>query len=300
MGIPSNVTATFEMVDPAKAKRWLATNDDNYRRLDPKIVTVYKVIMANGEWHMNGAPLVFDPKGRLVDGQHRLAAIVAADVALPMLVVRGASDMGMDRGRPRNFTQDLAHVGHRHTATLAAALRIVALYNEGQISAMTHGGINTTRFPWMTDDYLMGLCEKCADLPKSVMWASVEMSQRTGIPRSVLASTHYLLGEEFATERDQFYAGVVSGAGLETGSPILALRRAVQIDREHATKRHVQVSSRRMLALVSKAWNAWLMGERMQLLKFLDTEAMPLLIRSQADDVPPTLIESAKKKAARV
>ena len=45
--------------------------------------------MQNGEWKLNGKSICFDWNGRLLNGQHRLSAVVRSGVPLTTLVVRG-------------------------------------------------------------------------------------------------------------------------------------------------------------------------------------------------------------------
>lgn len=66
---------TIETVTPMKAARWLKRNIAN-RRVSPKVVRNYAGDMSRGEWLLNGEAIKFDRDGNLLDGQHRLGAIV--------------------------------------------------------------------------------------------------------------------------------------------------------------------------------------------------------------------------------
>lgn len=55
---------------------------DLAREYLPRVVTRYARDMAAGRWVMNGEPLILDPEGNLLDGRHRLAAVIEARVAV--------------------------------------------------------------------------------------------------------------------------------------------------------------------------------------------------------------------------
>lgn len=62
-------------VTPALAERWLTMNKNN-RRLRPSHVTHLANQMKQGRWMLSPEPIVFSKRGRLLDGQHRLNAVI--------------------------------------------------------------------------------------------------------------------------------------------------------------------------------------------------------------------------------
>src|SRR5438105_4834244 len=62
-------------VTPELARQWLESNEDN-RRLSDEWVRKLARDMVNDEFPNVGETLKFDEKGRLIDGQHRLRAVV--------------------------------------------------------------------------------------------------------------------------------------------------------------------------------------------------------------------------------
>lgn len=85
------ITATMEFITPRLAKEYLEKNTSNYRKLSHTTVWQYANDIENGRWQENGEAIKFDEEGTLVDGQHRLKAIVMANVPACMMVVRGVS-----------------------------------------------------------------------------------------------------------------------------------------------------------------------------------------------------------------
>ena len=96
-------------ISPALAEEWLKKNTFN-RRVSPLSVSKYASDMVSGKWTLNHQGIAFDNKGVLVDGQHRLYAIVKAGVSVDMMVTWGASRVGVDELRVRS-AQDVISFG---------------------------------------------------------------------------------------------------------------------------------------------------------------------------------------------
>lgn len=95
--------AKVEVITKPIAEEYMKHNINNYRAIRNRKVDMYAKEMASGNWQANGEPIVFDEDGNLINGQHRLLAIIKANVAVTILVVRGVSrkvdvfDMGLNR-----------------------------------------------------------------------------------------------------------------------------------------------------------------------------------------------------------
>lgn len=99
-----------ELVTPAMAAAWLEKNYQHQRDLRWKDVERYAVMMREGRWRLSHQGIAFTDTGKLADGQHRLWAIVEADLPIRMAVTRGMSEeayQALDQGRARSVS-DLA------------------------------------------------------------------------------------------------------------------------------------------------------------------------------------------------
>lgn len=75
-------------VTPKLAKEWLDRNVENNRTINHNRVKMYAEDMQAGNWKLTHQGIAFDADGRLIDGQHRLRAVIKAGVAVRMLVMR--------------------------------------------------------------------------------------------------------------------------------------------------------------------------------------------------------------------
>jgi hypothetical protein len=88
-------------VTPQLAAEWLSSNTFN-RTISTPLVKKYANDMAAGFWTLNHQGIAFDDSGTLVDGQHRLSAVVMSGVTIKIMVTYGSSRVGIDELRVRH------------------------------------------------------------------------------------------------------------------------------------------------------------------------------------------------------
>jgi hypothetical protein len=103
---PTTMTpiTTIETITPEVAKIYLESNSQNQRSVRKAwVASLVKMIQA-GEFQLTHQGIAFDSNGTLIDGQHRLLAIVAAQKPVQIMVTRsvnpavwGATDQGVIR-----------------------------------------------------------------------------------------------------------------------------------------------------------------------------------------------------------
>lgn len=91
-------------ITPKLAAEWLSKTPEFQRKVRSETVDSYARDMLYGRWAVTHQAIAFDVSGRLIDGQHRLHAIVKAGVSITMLVTTGAPsdsyghvDLGLKR-----------------------------------------------------------------------------------------------------------------------------------------------------------------------------------------------------------
>ena len=118
-------------IGPAEAMSMLEKNIDN-RKIKPHIVLNYAKQMQNGLWRENGETLLMTKSGKLLNGQHRLSAIVTAGTFRGRFLVATAEEadgegeltpLGLiqDRGTIRTHT-DISGISKFADSTAAALL----------------------------------------------------------------------------------------------------------------------------------------------------------------------------------
>jgi hypothetical protein len=81
--------ASFRTITPVQAKQMLKKNLRHNRDVRGDRVSHWADQMRKGEWINSHQGIAFDTNGNLCDGQHRLMAIVEANVSVKMMVTHG-------------------------------------------------------------------------------------------------------------------------------------------------------------------------------------------------------------------
>lgn len=98
----------IETITPAKAKEYLSHNMVN-RLLNKARVDAYARTMKSGNWQLNGEAIRFNKNGELIDGQHRLNAIIKAGIPVSIVIMTDIDNAVSiyDRGRNRSVSDAL-------------------------------------------------------------------------------------------------------------------------------------------------------------------------------------------------
>jgi len=126
------IDAKLETIGPDQAKQILRLNTENFRKPDKTRVDSYAKEMLSGNWQINGDTIKIN--GRvLLDGQHRLMAIVKSKVSIQTIVVRGLETDGktIDRGKPRSISQWCSHNGIKNAKIIASSAKLCVAYEKG-------------------------------------------------------------------------------------------------------------------------------------------------------------------------
>jgi hypothetical protein len=264
----SKPTHSNIVVGPTEAWRWLATNVRN-RNLRKAQVLAYARDMAAGRWTFTGESIKFDRDGHLLDGQHRLAAIVQSGVSITMPVMRGLDpdvQHNMDAGIKRLGSDALALDGHKNTNVLAAAARLAILWTSGRLSSTEKGSAVTTAEQ-------VAFVNANTDLVRAVELANT-IKKHLDCPQSVVACAWWALARIDVFEANEFFMDLANMQFSDTSDPRVALLRRLQTARRN--REHVPQQA--YLALVIRTWNAVRAGK--PLLR------MPTISRNGRIDVP--------------
>lgn len=85
---PKLPTANWELVTPQQAHQYLERNNNN-RKKRSGTVSFYATAMEKDQWYLTHQAIALDENGNIIDGQHRLLAILAYGKPVLCLVVRG-------------------------------------------------------------------------------------------------------------------------------------------------------------------------------------------------------------------
>jgi hypothetical protein len=271
------VRSKVQKVTPAKAEDWLETANTANRPLARGTVRAFARAMERGDWKVTHQGIAFDSNGVLVDGQHRLAAIIEAGIPVELTVFTDVApdtfDV-LDTGKRRNAADALAIEGEKYPHMLASMLRTVHLYETRSDAAWS--GLNAS----ITNHQILEILEAHPKI-RDFLTLGERISTATGMIKSAAGAASYLT--ENANKRQPltaWYDGIIDGAGLGKNDPRLTFRntmfrmvreQAGQVRRRHDTREHI--------ALYLTAFNAWASGDTLTRLRYTTREPLPAITR---------------------
>jgi hypothetical protein len=266
----ARVTAEVMLVTPEQAGEWLGHNKGN-RPLGLKTVERYTHFLRSLEWVVNGESVIIDDRDNLLDGQHRLEAVVRGGVPIPMLVVYGVPPEAfatLNTGKTRSLADVLAIGNEPDHRTLAGALRFLHRDLQGKLGARVQSGERAS------NALLAALLADHAGLRKSVAFAT-EKCVRGLNPPAMWAFLHYRFSARHPERAERFLDTVLTQRGLVDGTAEMALNNWIK---KNADKNRTQEGVIRYLATVIKAWSLALAGRPVKELSWKANEGFPEIV----------------------
>lgn len=260
----SRMKPAVERITPDVARAILAKNTNN-RSLNNTTVQFYMDQMRKGQWQLNGESIKIATDGTLLDGQHHLEACSRLDSPFDTLVVRGVDKetfATIDNGKVRSFADHMKISGMKggRLGTLAAAVRIV--------SSFTKDGVYVDNIRKMTPTDVIEFCESANGRWLAESIGAIPDNIKKLIPISLGGALHYMFSSVDPMKTEQFFHGLVTGAGFDEGSPILALReRLISYNSERGS---AGASGRRQLiAYFIQAFTAYREGRELHNVNYM-------------------------------
>jgi len=211
------VRSTPVMLKPEIARRLLERNTHN-RKLSEKVVQKYVAEIQADEWRITPAGIGFDDKGTLVDGQHRLHAIMRAGKTVPVMIVTGlpsASQEKVDRQRRRSLFDALYLAGKANQRQDVEIATCLTRMRVGSNSGVIPGDAAVKRMMDCHIEHIRAVIAAMKGANKSVRG----LSQASFLAAAVL---YHEIHEERCLE---FLEGVRKGEMLTNDHPAMRLRK---------------------------------------------------------------------------
>ena len=215
-----NVTTEVVQVTPDYAEALLRRNPNN-RDIKAARVAEWSSIIRNGKWELNGETIVIGESGNLLDGQHRLAAVVATGFTVPMLLVSGIKDESsdtIDTGVGRSASDIAGMRGLKYATTQAPSATFVY--------RVISGADWTIPVP---ASYTLETARRYPSIEEGCAFYIQNPTLRALLPCSVYATIYTYLKEiaQRADLAETFAQQMATGNGIQPGSPIGAFRNRI-------------------------------------------------------------------------
>lgn len=249
------VSISIEEITPDRARELLGSNEHN-RNVRQRKVDQYAIDMRSGEWRLTGEPITISENGHLINGQHRLLACVQAEVSFVTAVAHNVPPdamVSMDTGARRNLADLLTLNGYTSASILGAAVNNALRWEHGQVfSSWTPTHAQALR--WLQQN----------ENESITMWVSrwVESSRAPMSLRRAVAVPfmHFVSKSTDDAIIAEFFSNLINQNFRGTDDPVRALRRVLE---NYSMRSHVRTPWNQQLALLIKAWNAYVTGQGM-------------------------------------
>lgn len=281
----------LEEVDDIMAGLMLNCTPTFQRPLEPGRVKMWAQDMLNGDWVETAqAPLGFTPDGQLVNGQHRLNAVIKAYEINPDLEpikfwvdYNAAREVFkyIDIGKSRTTGDVLAVLGVKHPRAVGAALRMVESYDR---MPLTDGGRSGT---WIqrnipNHDIPDHYKPVAGDIDYQID-DIVRTARKIYFNEGALVAGYFLARRDDPNQNhDDFFLALYDGAGQQTGSPVSKLRDwsigRVDKARRTATRgtKSLPYAALQLKTLIN-AYNAWRVGRSLGNISWAPGMHMPTI-----------------------
>ncbi len=184
-----NITAKVELITVEVATQLLENNGHNRKQTQNNIKVIEKALI-NNEWQVSGQTIIIALNGDLMDGQHRLQAVVNTGIPMYHLVCRGVEPSVfsvIDTGKARNGADTLSISGVAEHTKIANIVRQFEGYKQQALHNLPKLS-NTeilTIYEANEDMYLLALEDgqlyRTANTLTDVQWAVLSLVMKTVI-----------------------------------------------------------------------------------------------------------------------
>lgn len=280
------VTTVVEVIGAELAKTLLALNrphrvgtDGTNRAIRPGQIHKFAQAMLAGEWELTNQGIGISVDDELIDGQHRLLALLLAAETNPNIEIISnvtwnlspSSKLAVDIGGVRRPGDFLAMKGIGNGNKVSAALKLLHCYD-----SVPYDYTTWSRYA-VTPAHLMTLLDKYRNIEDAYFMGRGVM--RITSPSSITAAMALVLRDrpDVVEHLPRFMDPLKTGANVGIGSPILALRNWCT----NATMSKKNTNGVILLGLILRSLNHWIEDTRAKHLVFRETDPFPVLTKKE-------------------
>ena len=242
-------------VTPDLARDWLTINASN-RPLRKQLIRTYANDMLADRWRITGEAVQFGTDGRLLNGQHRLNAIIMADVPVTLLVVTGVApeaQMVMDSGAKRTASDALGFVGVANASIVAAVARLALGVAYSPDSLGKYAASHSEIAEWVADHPQVHAAATFA----------TRSNEKIALQPSVIAYCYMITAEIDLFAAESFWTALAEQVAEYPGDPAVALARRLNL----ARRERETLPKAALLSMIYRAWNSRRDGRAMSIVK---------------------------------
>lgn len=245
------------LITPAMARFWLDNlNYGDNRPISRSRVAYYVRQVKAGRWVLNGQPIIFDSEPRLLNGQHRLSAIVEANKAIHCDIRTGiATDAftTMDQGWGRSGGQVLGMRGLKNATARAAVCRALYIWEVNNGKLKGYGKVSPDELLLVNDCYP-------DEVDEATAYVVTQAAKGVPMPRGLMGLSHILFHRARPRKAGEFFEVLAEGLTTTKGHPALVMRNRLIQDK----MRDRTMPDDAIWCALVRAWNTYDHGKTMK------------------------------------
>lgn len=265
----NNLKTEILSINPQIAAELLQKNINN-RPLSQKRIDFYSKQMTEGRWQMTGETLQFSKTDKLLNGQHRLHAIIKSGTTQDFLVVYGIDDKVfdvLDNVNPRSASDTLSVAGFHNATNLAALARAILAWERGDFlpkwSQMVFSNPEIREF-----------CER-KDLEPYLLFGAKLYDKNRFMSYRDWSLYYYLFSQKSQSEAADFLTRLATGLELTETDPIYLLRKKLEFSQFSKSQ---QLTPKAKVSFIVQAWNYYRRGKTVTTLRYSPDDKLPEII----------------------
>lgn len=271
---------TEVLVTPEIAATYLAKNHNN-RRLDMFHVRKLSKDIREGKWVLNGDTVRFDIDGNLIDGQHRLNAVIHSGVSIPMLVIEGIENPNAFKtidtnAKLRNVGQILGLMGVKNSNLSGAIARRLKHYED--TVEKENFSLDVAAFRYIsTQDIIQYLEKHEEEIQQMILRIKSHLVFKQCAAGTSLVTSLILCNRFDSEKTNEMIDILITGSHAQIDSPIIKLRDRLLTP----APRRGKAWDLEIMAIVVKAFIKFIEGKPARHLRWMreggTAEKFPLL-----------------------
>jgi len=256
--------AAVEIITPEIASEIMEANGPLHdgmarnRQISRADVAAYSRDIVNRRWMVTGQSIKISASGRLLDGQHRLQAVIDSKMPIEIVVVRNLPDdifSTFDVAHQHTLSNILTSRGEPSAARMQSALKVIWHYRET--------GLANPKGYKPTLSEVLELYEACPDLRHHIRASSSTGFKTLNIAHAATAALMYIFHEINPEKATEFFYGLETGAQIDTDTPIWALRDSLmRLNNWSNRNKRITLTTVSRTKLICHAWVPFLAGRK--------------------------------------
>lgn len=248
----------ISLITPTYAQYLLDKNISN-RPISKTTVRRYASEMRENRWITNGDTIKISKSGHLIDGQHRLIAILSTGMSIEMGICNNVPDNAFvtyDKGKRRGHADDLSIAGFSNKNHAAAINRIYyswCICGDKNKFYTNYGRQN------VTDQILLDHAQQQKTMLEEALIIGQKLKKTISV--TLTGAAYSILQEIDKSEAEVFFEIINDGIFRDKNDPLKMLRDRLIKSKTSSFKEQTHI-----LALIFKSWNLTKQGKKVKTL----------------------------------